>query len=95
VVDRVYRIVLSELASAHVEALEKRGRQADLAKVARFLTEISADPRIGTGKPKQLRYRKGEVWSRKINEKDRLVYEIFEDRILVEVQRALGHYDDK
>jgi toxin YoeB len=38
----------------------------------------------------------GEVWSRRINQKDRLVYEIFEtSEQSVVVLQMLGHYKDK
>jgi toxin YoeB len=38
----------------------------------------------------------GEVWSRRINQKDRLVYEIFEtSEHSVVVLQMLGHYKDK
>ena len=39
------------------------------------------DPTSGIGKPEHLKYFGGNVWSRRINETDRLVYEIFADRI--------------
>ncbi len=42
---------------------------------------VSRDPKAGTGKPEPLKYCGGNVWSRRINEADRLVYEIFDDRI--------------
>ena len=53
------------------------------------------NPRFGTGNPEQLKYYDGEVWSRRINKKDRFVYEIYEDEVLVVVIQALGHYQDK
>jgi toxin YoeB len=42
-----------------------------------------------------LKYFEGEVWSREINKKDRFVYEIFEDEILVVVVQTKGHYNDE
>ena len=45
----------------------------------------------GIGKPEPLRYRKG--WSRRIDEKNRLVYDIDKDgNILIASRR--GHYED-
>jgi len=43
----------------------------------------------------QLKYFDGEIWSRAINKKDRLIYEIFEEDTAVVVIQALGHYNDK
>ena len=46
----------------------------------------------GIGHPEQL---KGEevLWSRRINEKDRLVYEVHEDEVVI--RQCRGHYGDK
>ena len=58
--------------------------------------EIALNPREGTGKPEMLKNLVGEVWSRRINQKDRLVYEIFEtSEQSVVVLQMLGHYKDK
>ena len=48
------------------------------------------DPYEGIGKPEHLKYFGGNVWSRRINEADRLVYEMFPDR--VEFLQARYHY---
>lgn len=49
------------------------------------------DPFGGIGKPEHLKHFGGNVWSRRINEADRLVYEVFSDRI--EFLQARYHYD--
>jgi len=48
------------------------------------------DPTGGIGKPEHLEFFGGNVWSRRINEADRLVYEVFGDRI--EFLQARYHY---
>jgi toxin YoeB len=48
------------------------------------------DPHGGIGKPEHLKYPGGDVWSRRINEADRLVYEVFADRI--EFLQGRYHY---
>ena len=48
------------------------------------------DPFAGVGKPEPLKHLGGSVWSRRINEADRLVYEVFDDRI--EFLQARYHY---
>lgn len=48
--------------------------------------------RSGTGKPERLKHLDGEVWSRRITEKDRLVYNIGSDTITIVACRF--HYDD-
>jgi toxin YoeB len=63
-----------------------------LAKIIRLMAEITRTPRTGTGKPERLKQFGGEVWSRRITEKDRLVYDIQDDTITVVACRF--HYDD-
>ena len=36
----------------------------------------------------------GKYWSRRINRKDRIIYKVFEDRVVVLVVSAIGHYGD-
>jgi toxin YoeB len=62
------------------------------AKIIRLIAETTRTPRTGTGKPERLKYLGGEVWSRRITEKDRLVYDIQSDVITVIACRF--HYDD-
>ena len=60
----------------------------DLAK------EILEHPEIGQGKPERLKYYTSAVWSRRIDRKNRLIYEIV-DAEHVKMLRCLGHYNDK
>lgn len=48
------------------------------------------DPATGLGKPEHLKHLGGNVWSRRINDADRLVYQVFDDRI--EFLMARYHY---
>ena len=63
-----------------------------LKKINTLLKDISRHPFEGEGKPEKLRRADG-IWSRRINEKDRLTYIMSEDDILV--VQCKGHYDDK
>jgi toxin YoeB len=63
-----------------------------LAKIIRLIAETTRSPRTGTGKPERLKHLGGEVWSRRITEKDRLVYDIQPDVITIIACRF--HYDD-
>jgi toxin YoeB len=62
------------------------------AKIIRLIAEITRTPRTGTGKPERLKQFGGEVWSRRITEKDRLVYDIQDDMITIVACRF--QYDD-
>ena len=47
------------------------------------------------GAPEQLKGKEGQVWSRTLNKKDRIVYEVIEDEKIVIISQFLGHYEDK
>ena len=49
----------------------------------------------GTGKPEQLKGGGGTLWSRRITKKHRLIYEIIDTVVHVDVLSTYGHYDDK
>ena len=60
-------------------------------RVLDLMEAVLRDPFKGLGKPEPLKdLVDGDVWSRRINEADRLVYEVFEDR--VEFLQARYHY---
>jgi toxin YoeB len=61
-------------------------------KIIRLIAETTRAPRTGTGKPERLKHLGGEVWSRRITEKDRLLYDIQSDLITIIACRF--HYDD-
>jgi len=59
-------------------------------RVLDLMAAVLRDPFTGIGKPEPLKHLGGNVWSRRINEADRLVYEVFADR--VEFLQARYHY---
>jgi toxin YoeB len=63
-----------------------------LSKIIRLIAETTRTPGTGTAKPERLKHLGGEVWSRRITERDRLVYDIDSDVITVVACRF--HYDN-
>jgi toxin YoeB len=63
-----------------------------LSRIVQLIAETVRTPRTGTGKAERLKHLGGEVWSRRITEKDRLVYDIQHDAIIIIACRF--HYDD-
>jgi toxin YoeB len=60
----------------------------------KFLEELQENPRYGTGQPERLKYfGEQEVWSRRPNKKDRMVYSVYEEKQEVDVHYCRGHYD--
>lgn len=64
-------------------------------KALRLIAELYEHPRTGTGRPEQLSGDRYGQWSRRITKKHRLVYEIQDNKVIVLVLSAYGHYDDK
>ena len=90
-----YLIKYSKRAINDLKDIKKSGRKLDMKKIQTLILELEENPRTGLGSPEQLKHFDGEVWSRIINKKDRLVYEIFESEISITVIQSLGHYNDK
>jgi len=57
-----------------------------------LISELKLHPYSGTGKPEALKHDLQGYWSRRINQKDRLVYRVEENIVTVTVVAALGHY---
>ncbi|AZI22968.1 Txe/YoeB family addiction module toxin [Chryseobacterium taklimakanense] len=90
-----YEIRLTEKSEKDLRAISKSGDKVSLKKLLSLIEELKNHPRRGSGKPEKLKFIDGEVWSRRINKKDRLIYEIYDKDVLVLVISALGHYQDK
>ena len=88
-----FEIDFSEEFFNDIKKHQKSGNKILLKKIDSFLTEIRENPTQGTGKPEQLKHFESSIWSRRINEKHRLVYELKED--IIEILSGWGHYDDK
>jgi toxin YoeB len=59
-------------------------------RILDLMDAVMREPFEGIGKPEHLKQLRGNVWSRRITAVDRLVYEVFEDR--VEFLQARYHY---
>ncbi len=59
-----------------------------------MLLELSETPFSGTGNPEALKWELTGYWSRRINQKDRLIYKVAEELVIVYVVSASGHYED-
>lgn len=71
-----------------------RWQQIDKAMVRRInalIKDTQRDPFSGTGKPEPLKHDLSGMWSRRINDTDRLTYYLKDD-ILV-IVGCKGHYD--
>ena len=90
----MYEIVYSERAKEDLAKLRREEPNAH-KKAVKLLNELMDHPRTGTGKPEPLSGDRAGQWSRRITKKHRLIYEIFDSEVFVDVLAAYGHYDDK
>jgi len=93
--NREYTIGYTSEFEEDLEIHKKSGNKPVLLKIDKLLNELRNHPKTGTGKPEPL---KGDLigqWSRRITGKHRLIYVINEEKIIVIVVSAYGHYDNK
>ena len=90
----MYKIVFTPQAKDDLLRLQKSEPKA-FKKAERFIEELRVHPTTDTGHPEPLRGNRSGQWSREITKKHRMVYEIFETEIHVDVVSAYGHYGDK
>jgi len=60
-------------------------------KLLRLVDDTLIDPYKGLGKPEPLKYKLSGKWSRRLTQRDRMVYEVVNDEIHFEQGRY--HYD--
>lgn len=90
-----YIVNISEKASKDLSKIHKSGDKKSIKKIEKIFDELQQNPYEGIGKPEALKYQYKGYWSRRVNEKDRLIYEVKEHIVSVFIISALGHYDDK
>jgi toxin YoeB len=76
-------------------AFFRQNDRASYVKCFDLVRELAVHPHEGTGKPERLRYFKQEVYSRRVNHKDRMIYTIYEDLKEIDISSCCGHYDER
>ena len=90
-----YILEFSETALSDIEKHKKSGDKAVLRKIEKLLNELMEHPITGTGQPEMLKHNLTGLFSRRINQKHRLIYSIKEEVVTVYVLSAWAHYGDK
>ena len=90
----IYSIRLSDRVKDDLARLAKSEPKA-FAKAGKFIEELRVHPKTGTGHPEPLKGLPEGRWSRQITKKHRLIYQIFETEVYVDVLAAYCHYYDK
>ena len=87
-----YKINILKNASDDLDWFSKNDRTS-YVKIFDLVRELMANPRSGTGKPERLNYFEKEVYSRRVNHKDRLIYTIYESVREIDISSCRGHYE--
>jgi toxin YoeB len=90
-----FRIKVTKIAQKDIEKHLKSGNKVSIRAIDKILEDLLENPYEGYGNPEALKYEYSGYWSRKINQKDRLIYRVDEDIVTVFVISAMGHYLDK
>lgn len=89
-----FKIRFSKESTKQYKNIIKKNN-VDLKKINDILESIENNPETGIAHPERLKGQ-GEriIYSRKINKKDRIIYEVISDYEVV-ITSLIGHYDDK
>ncbi|MBU3658253.1 MAG: Txe/YoeB family addiction module toxin [Flavobacteriales bacterium] len=90
-----FRVEIKIEAQKDLKRHFKSGDKATIKRIEVILKELEIHPFVGTGQPEPLKYELTGKWSRRLNQKDRIIYEVHEDIVTVDVLSAMGHYSDK
>lgn len=86
-----------EFSSATQKAIKKwkKSNPAALKKLYNLLPELEEHPRSGTGHPEPLKGGNGITYSRHLTAHDHVIYDIYDDSVIVLIIEVEGHYSDK
>ena len=78
---------------AAYEELRQKDKRLHASLCAILKEMLRGDPAVGLGKPERLGHNLSGLWSRRLSQKDRLIYTYDDDRIYIFA--IGGHYDDE
>lgn len=90
-----YSLKISEKAKKELSILHKSGDKILIKRIEKILEELGDNPYSGIGKPEQLKHNLSGLWSRRLDKKNRLVYEVIEEIVTIYIVAVKGHYSDK
>ena len=88
-------VEFEDIARKDLRAHYKSGNKSTIKKIEKILLELTENPFFGEGQPEELKHNFKGYWSRRINQKDRIIYRVEADIVTVFVVSAMGHYSDK
>lgn len=90
----MYEVRVSIDAEKVIKKWKKSNPQL-FKKYQKLYHELADHPRTGIGHPELLKGGNGITYSRHITAHDRIIYDIYDEILVVLVIEAEGHYNDK
>jgi len=90
-----FEVIIEPSAKIEIQQHLKSGNKAIIKKLEKIIVELTETPYLGIGNPEALKNNLSGYWSRRISQKDRLIYRVEENTVRVFVIAALGHYSNK
>lgn len=87
----IEKIIYTQEALNDISFWKISGNDKIRKRITKLLQSIQQTPFEGIGKPEPLKYNHAGKWSRRITQKDRLIYEVSDKEIIVYALR--GHYE--
>jgi len=88
----MYKVTLLKKAQSDLDWFRKNDKNSYL-KCFDLVRDLMNKPREGKGKPERMKYFEKEVYSRRVNHKDRLIYTIYEEFKEIDITSFRGHYE--
>lgn len=90
----MYEVRVSTDAEKVIKKWKKSNSQL-FKKYQKLFHELADHPRTGTGHPEPLIGGKDVTYSRRLSAHDRIIYDIYDDVLVVLIIETEGHYNDK
>lgn len=90
-----YFVEITSNAQKDLQKHYKSGNKSVIKKIEKILFQLAETPFSGEGKPGQLKHDYQGYWLRRLNQKDRIIYRVEEETVMVFVVSAMGHYENK
>ena len=78
-----YSVDLSNEAKENLKLWHKSDNKVAIKRIEQIFEELAEHPRTGIGKPERLKHHLSGLWSREIDKKNRIVYDIRDVEIAV------------
>ena len=90
-----YSLIFTNVSLEDLAFHDKVGNMATIKRIDRILKELERAPFVGIGNPHELKHGYAGRWSRHLNKKDVIIYDVNETEKTVQIYSARYHYLDK